>query len=127
MLSSSKNFNANIKIPRSNAKLTLNEKILETIPVGSSFMVRAANDRKSYYLGISGNDKYSELEIIQELKGHISLKFLNDGIENATCGDRNTPCDGVTYDEQLQTFTFKNVKLGVENLNGTVFFAGILR
>ncbi len=122
-----KNLNTNVKIPRSNAKLTLNGHKLETTPVGSSFMARAANDQKFYYIGSMYNNKNSELLIIQELKGHISLKFLVDGIENSTCGDRNTICEGVTYDGQGKNFTFKNVKLGAESLNGTVYFAGVLK
>lgn len=119
-------LNANIQFPRSNAKLTLNGNKLELIPVGSSFSASTTNDQKMYNIGAIINNKYAALKIIQELKGHVSLKYEVDGGDNLTCGDRSSVCEGITYDDQRKNFIFNNVKLGSENLNGTVYFAGVL-
>lgn len=121
-----KTLNTNIKISRSYAKLILSRNKLSITPVDSSFITRTENDRKIYYISANINNEYAELQIIQELKGHVSVNFVIDGGDNLTCGDRSTACEGITFDEQRKNFTFNNVKLGSENLNGTVYFAGVL-
>lgn len=121
-----KSLNANIQFPRSHAKLTFNGNKLNIIPVGSSFLAMTENDQKMYQIGTYINNKDAELKIIQELKGHISLKLKVYDSDTFSCGDRDSPCEGITFDEPLKNFIFNNVKLGSENLNGTVYFAGVL-
>lgn len=121
-----KTLNANIKIPRSYAKLTLSGNKLLITPVDNPFMAKTENDRKIYFISANINNEYAELQIIQELKGHVSVNFAIDGGDNLTCGDRSSACEGITFDEQRKNFTFNNVKLGSENLNGKVYFAGVL-
>lgn len=123
----SKNLNTNIKIPRSYAKLTLDGSKLDITPVGSSYIAKAWDDQKMYLIGSYRDNRYSELSIIQELKGHISLKYSIDGSNDITCGDRQKSCEGITFDTQRKNFSFNNVKLGVNTLNGTFYFAGILK
>ena len=121
-----KSLNANIKILRSYAKLTLNGEAIDEIQVGSQFSTHVKNDRKIFSVYMNRAKNIAGLDVIQELNGHVSLQysFLSDKF---TCGDRTNKCQGVTYDEQAKNFTFNNVKIGNETLNGTIYFAGVRR
>ncbi len=109
----------------------------ESLPYGIALReisARAENDRKIYTLfGDDAAYTYDaedvELSVVHELKGHLSLKYIQDGDFGftATCGDRDSMCAGLSLDVDQKTYRFNKVKLGSLTLNGSLYIPGVFR
>ncbi|RZG80650.1 hypothetical protein EXE10_13885 [Acinetobacter sp. WCHAc060033] len=122
-----KNSNDQMKILSSNAFVPFDQSnlILNNMNklslINSNVQAYTRNDQKLYELGFK---EQGNLTIIQEFKGHLSAT-LTQGETTYHCGDRNTACTGLTVDNSKQNFTFNNVKIGSNTINGTYYFAGV--
>lgn len=115
-----KKITSSLNFPHDQANLVINNtNQLSLLKMNSVAYVQ--NDQKKYDLSFKDQ---SLLTIIQEMNGHYTVYYSGIDI-NGTCGDLNTVCEGLSVDNKKQNFTFNNVKIGSNTLNGTYYFAGV--
>lgn len=122
--SEQKILSSNLIIPKIATMITLNGQVL-TIPENQWVEANAINDQKLYSLDFGGSSaSTSTLQIIHELKGHLSAKY-QIGDQSYTCGSREIACVGLSADADQKTYQFNQVKVGSNTLNGSVFIPGV--
>jgi len=115
-------LSSNIYVPFDQYNLTLNQSI-QLVPIQKNAYVQTINDQKIYQMSFKNNETF---QINQEFKGHLSLTYMQ-GEDTISCGDRNTSCKGLSVDNLKQNFTFDNVKIGSDTINGNFYFAGVFQ
>lgn len=120
-----KSLNTNLVIPINTENLVINgEKAYLNFSNSSSNAI-SYNDQKQYSITIKNKSKHIGIGLIQQFNGNITLRAY-DGKEEKICGDRDTPCLGLSMDNDKKTFRFNHVQLGNDILNGEIYIAGIL-
>lgn len=117
-----KMFSSNVYMPFDQYNLTLNQST-QLVPIQKNAYVQTINDQKIYQVSFEKNET---LQINQEFKGHLSLTYMQ-GEDTISCGDRNTSCKGLSVDNLKQNFTFDNVQIGSDTINGNFYFAGVFQ
>ncbi|ENX60427.1 MULTISPECIES: hypothetical protein [Acinetobacter] len=121
-----KSLNINLVIPKNYAHLSINHQDAKLIPANSELLAEARNEQKIYQLSFVQQHQLLTLELIEEMQGNFSLKFITEDGEQYFCGNTSTACPGLTIEPSKQTFLFNQVKLGSHLLNGSLFIAGVL-
>jgi hypothetical protein len=115
-------LSSNVYVPFNQYNLILNQST-QLVPMYKHTYAQTINDQKMYQIYF---ENYGMLTINQEIKGHLSLVYTQD--ENTVlCGDRNISCKGLSVDHLKQNFTFNNVKIGSDTINGNFYFAGVFQ
>lgn len=120
----SKILTSDLRIPKPVLKATFNRVPLNTPSFYKLPTAQAENDRQFYALSLGQTGEAGSLTLIQELKGHASLKY-REGEQDYSCGNRELACAGLSMDADQKTWRFNSVKLGDKTLNGTAYIPGV--
>ncbi|KAF1027286.1 MAG: hypothetical protein GAK29_00798 [Acinetobacter bereziniae] len=115
-------LSSNVYVPFDQYNLILNQST-QLLPIYKHTYAQTTNDQKMYQIDF---ENYGMLTINQEIKGHLSLVYTQ-GEDTVSCGDRNISCKGLSVDQLKQNFTFNNVKIGSDTINGNFYFAGVFQ
>jgi hypothetical protein len=120
----SKILTSDLRIPKPILKATFNRAPLNTPSFYKLPTAQAENDRQFYVFSLGQTGEAGSLTLIQELKGHVSLKY-SEGEQDYSCGNRELACAGLSMDADQKTWRFNSVKLGDKTLNGTAYIPGV--
>lgn len=118
----SKTLNVSFRIPKIKIQASLDGELFQVYEAFSP--ARASNDQKIYDISLGDGEPLQTLRLVQELKGHASLKYHKDE-QDYSCGNRELTCAGLSMDADQKTWRFNSVKLGDKTLNGTAYIPGV--
>ena len=117
----SKVLDISLEIPKARLQATLDSQPLQLY---AGYDGRAYNDQKRYDISLGDSKALQSLQLVQELKGHLSLKYQENG-QDYSCGSPDLACTGMTVDADQRTYRFNHVKLGNKVLDGTMYIPGV--